>query len=32
MAEILDQAEEDGVDTYFKFPSWIEDVLHDLIA
>lgn len=32
MAEILDQAEEDGVDVYYKFPGWIEDVLNDLIA
>jgi hypothetical protein len=32
MAEILDQAEEDGIDTYTKFPSWIEEILYDLIA
>ena len=32
MAEILDQAEEDGVDSYMRFPTWIEDILHDLIA
>lgn len=32
MAEILDQAEEDGIETYNKFPSWIEEILHDLIS
>mmetsp|Transcript_32078 Transcript_32078/g.31385 ORF Transcript_32078/g.31385 Transcript_32078/m.31385 type:complete len:170 (+) Transcript_32078:1811-2320(+) len=32
MAEILDQAEDDGVKVFLKFPSWIEDVLHSLIA
>lgn len=32
MAEILDQAEEDGLQTYLKFPSWIEEALHGLIA
>lgn len=32
MAEILDQAEEDGVETFYKFPAWIEETLHDLIA
>lgn len=32
MAEVLDQSEEDGVDVFYRFPSWIEDVLHDLIA
>jgi hypothetical protein len=32
MAEILDQAEEDGIDTFIRFPSWIEDTLHGLIA
>lgn len=32
MAEILDQAEEDGMETYYKFPAWIEDILHGLIA
>lgn len=32
MAEILDQAEEDGLQTYLKFPSWIEEALHGLIS
>lgn len=32
MAEILDQAEEDGIEIYYKFPAWIEEVLHSLIA
>lgn len=32
MAEILDQAEEDGIEIFIKFPSWIEEILHDLIA
>lgn len=32
MAEILDQAEEDGLQTYLKFPSWIEETLHGLIS
>ncbi len=32
MAEILDQAEEDGIEAFFKFPAWIEEVLHSLIA
>ena len=32
MAEILDQAEEDGVEQFIRFPAWIEEVLHDLIA
>jgi hypothetical protein len=32
MAEILDQAEEDGITQYFRFPSWIEEALHGLIA
>lgn len=32
MAEILDQAEEDGIQQYLKFPAWIEEILHGLIA
>lgn len=32
MAEILDQAEEDGIESYNKFPAWLEETLHDLIA
>lgn len=32
MAEILDQAEEDGIAHYYRFPAWIEEVLHGLIA
>jgi hypothetical protein len=32
MAEILDQSEEDGIQVYNKFPAWIEEVLHSLIA
>ncbi|CDW88693.1 clathrin-coated vesicle protein [Stylonychia lemnae] len=32
MAEILDQAEEDGIEHYHKFPAWLEETLHDLIA
>jgi hypothetical protein len=32
MAEILDQAEEDGIETYHRFPQWIEETLHDLIS
>jgi hypothetical protein len=32
IAEILDQAEEDGIQTYLKFPAWIEEGLHGLIA
>ena len=32
MAEILDQAEEDGINHYFRFPAWIEEVLHGLIS
>ncbi len=32
MAEILDQAEEDGIQQYLKFPAWIEEILHSLIA
>jgi len=32
MAEILDQAEEDGIEHYHKFPAWLEETLHDLIS
>jgi len=32
MAEILDQAEEDGVEYFVKMPFWIEDTLHNLIS
>ena len=32
MAEVLDQADEDGVQEYEKLPSWIEDALHNIIA
>src|SRR3569833_2374857 len=32
MAEILDRAEEDGIDAFIKFPYWIEEVLHNMIA
>ena len=32
MAEILDQAEEDGIEKYIRFPGWIETMLHELIA
>ncbi len=32
MAEILDQAEEDGIQQYLKFPAWIEEILHGLIS
>ena len=32
MAEILDQAEEDGIEQYVRFPGWIENMLHELIA
>ena len=32
MAEILDQAEEDGVEKFQKMPAWIEDTLHNLVS
>jgi len=32
MAEVFDQADDEGIEKFDKLPSWIEDVLHRIIA
>ena len=32
IAEVFDQAEDDGIEHFEKLPGWVEEVLHQLIA
>lgn len=32
MAEVFDQAEDDGIERFDKLPSWIEEILYKIIA